>query len=397
MTDLMIIEDESQLAPILNRQMILAKIAETRTVDEALDMLSTVTSMQVYLKAEKHDAEIQNQVAEMKVRTQRKIGQLIKQGQESGEIAGPGDYDRKQMYQADTFAPKTYEEIGIERMQAHRFKAIAEIPEDVFDSEIKETIEAKKEVTTAGLLKVGKEIKKADERAERLDRHQRFSDDINAVETTAQPKETAIYGQWYTLGKHRLYCGSNTDDAFLSELPKAAMAFADPPYNANAAEWDSNYTWSCDYLTEFADLVVVTPGISAISDFFKITEMPYKWSISAYITNGMTRGALGFGNWIYAAIFSKKESIYQNTQDVLRVNISPLENDGHYHKGKKPTGFMVQTLDLFTKEGDTVIDPFAGSGTTIFCCEKMGRKCIAAEISPDFVNLIIENYEQNAI
>ena len=397
MTDLVIIEENSQLAPILNREMILAKIEETRTVDEAMGLLNTVSSMQVYLKAEKQDAEIQNQVAEMKVRTQRKLGQLIKQGQESGEIASQERHAQNVSVASCNTAPKTFDEIGIERTQAHRFKAIAEIPEEVFDTEIRQTIESKKEVTTAGLLKVGKEIKKADERAEMLDRHQRVSDEINAAEINTQPRQTAIYGQWYTLGEHRLYCGSNTDEAFLSELPKSAMAFADPPYNANAADWDSNYTWSCDYLTEFADLVVVTPGISAISDFFNITEMPYKWSVSAYITNGMTRGALGFGNWIYAAIFSKKESIYQNAQDVLKVNISPLENEGHYHKGKKPTGFMVQVIDLFTKKGDTIIDPFAGSGTTIFCCEKMGRKCIAAEISPDFVNLIIQNYEQNII
>ena len=56
---------------------------------------------------------------------QRKLGQLIKQGQESGEIAGQDSGRPVSVASGNTYAPKTYEEIGIERTQAHRFKAIA--------------------------------------------------------------------------------------------------------------------------------------------------------------------------------------------------------------------------------------------------------------------------------
>ena len=48
-----------------------------------------------------------------------------KAGQESGEITGHGGDRADSKIAGGNLAPKTYEEIGIERTQAHRFKAIA--------------------------------------------------------------------------------------------------------------------------------------------------------------------------------------------------------------------------------------------------------------------------------
>lgn len=222
---------------------------------------------------------------------------------------------------------------------------------------------------------------------------ERLSDalEVEKIETIAEAQPVKV-GEWYNIGPHRIYCGSNTDSAFTSELKKCAFAFADPPYNADAAEWDNGHKWETDYLVDFAEIVAVTPGISAVPDFFRATAMPYKWSMSAHISNGMTRGALGFGNWIYVALFSKSKSIHKNAQDILTLSIKTSENDGHYHKGRKPSLFMLQMINLFTRENDTVIDPFLGSGSTLFACDKLGRKCIGAEISPEFVSRIIENY-----
>lgn len=47
-------------------------------------------------------------------------------------------------------------------------------------------------------------------------------------------------GQWWRLGKHLLYCGDTSQEAFYSKLPKTLFAFADPPYNAKAAASHTN-------------------------------------------------------------------------------------------------------------------------------------------------------------
>lgn len=202
-------------------------------------------------------------------------------------------------------------------------------------------------------------------------------------------------GQWWQLGDHLLYCGDSADAAFTSRAGGAAFVFADPPYNAGKADWDQEFKWRHDYLADVAEIVAVTPGISAIPSFLRGTSMPYRWSMAAWITNGMTRGALGFGNWIYVALFSNTESIHRDAQDHLRIAVSPASVTTR-HESRKPAELLVSLLGTFTTEGDTVIDPFLGSGTTLFAAEQTGRRCIGAEIEPEFCAEIITRYGEDA-
>lgn len=199
-------------------------------------------------------------------------------------------------------------------------------------------------------------------------------------------------GSWWQLGEreHLLYCGDSADPQFIGKA-RGVFTFADPPYNAGKAEWDEGFTWRHDYLSESTGIVAVTPGISAIPHFLAATTMPYRWSMAAWITNGMTRGALGFGNWIYVALFSTAESIHRNAQDFIKITVSPSAVST-MHESRKPAELVVSLLGTFTAEGDTVVDPFLGSGTTLFAAEQTGRRCIGAEIRPEFCAEIISRF-----
>jgi DNA methylase/Protein of unknown function (DUF3102) len=203
-------------------------------------------------------------------------------------------------------------------------------------------------------------------------------------------------GEWWQLGPHLLYCGDSADPEFAKRTIGSAFVFADPPYNADAAGWDHGFQWGHDYLAEVAPVVAVTPGISAIADFFTVARMPYVWSMAAWITNGMTRGALGFGNWIYVALFAA-DSIHRTAQDHLKLTIDTATTALSDHKGRKPEQLLVRLLDLFTKPDETVADPFLGSGTTLFAADAMGRRCVGAEIDPRFCAQIIGRYPGGAV
>ena len=58
------------------------------------------------------------------------------------------------------------------------------------------------------------------------------------------------------------------------------------------------------------------------------------------------------------------------------------------HVSQKPVAVMVQLLEWFTKPGDTVLDPFAGSGSTLVACLKTGRRGIGIEIDPRYIPTI---------
>lgn len=56
------------------------------------------------------------------------------------------------------------------------------------------------------------------------------------------------------------------------------------------------------------------------------------------------------------------------------------------HPAQKPVNVLKQLIEIFTDEGDVVIDPCAGSGTTGRACQELGRSFYGFEISKEFYN-----------
>jgi len=204
------------------------------------------------------------------------------------------------------------------------------------------------------------------------------------------------HGQWCKLGRHLLYCGDTSQPQFIERLPqRVPCAFAEPPYGAGVEFFDDRvFYWQHDYLIGNADVVAVTPGIISIFTFAQRTTMPYKWSMATWIKNGMTRGALGYGNWIYTALFARDVSLFRQAQDVYQITIETCATDETKHKGRKPSQYMLHLIDLFAPVGSTVIDPFLGSGQTLLSCERSDRACIGGELLPEHCNEIIARWQE---
>lgn len=56
------------------------------------------------------------------------------------------------------------------------------------------------------------------------------------------------------------------------------------------------------------------------------------------------------------------------------------------HPTQKPVGLLKRLIEIFTDEGDVVIDPVAGSGTTLRACMELNRHCYGFEIDKNFYN-----------
>ena len=64
--------------------------------------------------------------------------------------------------------------------------------------------------------------------------------------------------------------------------------------------------------------------------------------------------------------------------------------DGIAHPTVKPLDLMRYLVRLVTPPGGTVLEPFAGSGTTAEACIIEGFRCVAIEITDDYLPLIIQ-------
>jgi len=66
---------------------------------------------------------------------------------------------------------------------------------------------------------------------------------------------------------------------------------------------------------------------------------------------------------------------------------------GNFHPTVKPIKLFSYLIILGSREGDTVLDPFLGSGTTAISCEILGRNCIGYEIDRSYFNIAIKRIE----
>ena len=54
---------------------------------------------------------------------------------------------------------------------------------------------------------------------------------------------------------------------------------------------------------------------------------------------------------------------------------------------------LSEILQDFSKENETILDVFGGSGSTLIACEQLNRKCYMMELDPHYVDVIIERWE----
>ena len=151
-----------------------ADLMQIRSIEDGVTYLNKLESVAIWVMKEKKDAELSNLVAEQKLRTQRILGELIKQGQDNGEIRKEAQsYGNSSSSRKEAELPKTISEIGLSHKQSSAFQQIADIPEETFESFIEEkkakVNEAVKELTTAGAVRLSKSLKdkKADAARER--------------------------------------------------------------------------------------------------------------------------------------------------------------------------------------------------------------------------------------
>jgi DNA modification methylase len=64
------------------------------------------------------------------------------------------------------------------------------------------------------------------------------------------------------------------------------------------------------------------------------------------------------------------------------------------HSTQKPIECMAKPISNNSNTGESVYEPFCGSGTTLIAAEQLGRKCYGIEISPKYCDVIIARWEK---
>ena len=382
-------KSSTQSAAIIKLEVACTALSEAKTLQEVIHVRDTAKVAQEYAKRAAMSREAEQYAAEIRIRAERKAGEFL---QRIEKAKGTRGNIQEQLSGSNIMLPPednpTLSDLGIQKMESSRWQKIASLPEPEFEQAITDFKGRGKDITQNAFLQLAKDHKNQQLRAQRSE----AADKIAFDDSLSSSKDIAVNpGDVWRLGDHRLHCIDSSEWDF--DGP-AKLAFADPPYNVGVDEWDKEFKWSHDWLEQVADYVLVTPGTSQISSFLKGSSMHYKWMLTNALPGVYGRhSAIGTSNTINALLFSEFESVHLGISDYNSCSFSQSEKGESDHKGRKPKDFIGWLIQSFTLEGDLVIDPFLGSGTTLLMAENLNRVCFGCEILPRYCKEIICRWE----
>ncbi len=242
------------------------------------------------------------------------------------------------------------------------------------------------------------------------------------------------------LGQHRLICGDAADATTITAVlgeDAVELLLTDPPYGVNygaktrdqarrgstTAHRDIVNDDRTDYAIWFRSWLSIIPwaDYSAFYIFMSSQEMHnlriaidglgWKWHDMLLLLKNRPVLSRKDYNQVYeplvfgeppveakdvagVAIYGwpERHRFYGShaRTNVLEFDV-PTKND--LHPTMKPVALLEQLLRDSSREGGSVLDPFAGSGSTVIACERLGRVCRAIELDPLYCDVIVARWE----
>ena len=230
-------------------------------------------------------------------------------------------------------------------------------------------------------------------------------------------------GDIWVLGEHRLLCGDSTVAESYDRLMQgepADMVFTDPPYNvdyANSAKdkmrgtdrpilndnlGDGFYDFLLAALTPMLQHCAGATYIAMSSSELDTLQQAFraaggKWStFIIWAKHTFTLGRADYQRQYEPILYGWPEEATRHwcgdrdQGDVWNIK-KPQKND--LHPTMKPVELVERALRNSSRPGDTVLDPFGGSGTTLIAAEKSGRKARMIELDPKYCDVIVRRWE----
>ena len=230
-------------------------------------------------------------------------------------------------------------------------------------------------------------------------------------------------GDIWVLGEHRLLCGDSTVAESYDRLMQgepADMVFTDPPYNvdyANSAKdkmrgtdrpilndnlGDGFYDFLLAALTPMLQHCAGATYIAMSSSELDTLQQAFraaggKWStFIIWAKHTFTLGRADYQRQYEPILYGWPEGQNRHwcgdrdQSDVWAIK-KPQKND--LHPTMKPVELVERALRNSSRPGDTVLDPFGGSGTTVIAAEKSGRKARMIELDPKYCDVIVRRWQ----
>jgi DNA modification methylase len=170
------------------------------------------------------------------------------------------------------------------------------------------------------------------------------------------------------------------------------MIFSDPPY---VKDFIHTYAWlaaeAARVLKPGRFVAVMCGGnyLNQIMRWFDDTGLDYYWLYQFKLNGNRTGIVWKYGNTqVPITIRAKNVIVYSKGKGLPRTATIDLYDsaaraDKHWHYWGQSVDSHRYYIDCFSAEGDLVLDPMCGGGTTAAACELLNRRCIVGDLDPE--------------
>lgn len=286
------------------------------------------------------------------------------------------------------------------------------------ESLLKEIDEIKLDDPTFQVQDISFNQRDLDQMLHDLDEKRAEEDDFDP----ATIRETSIqYGDIYQLGPHRLMCGDATKQEDLQQLldgKQAHLIFTDPPYNVDytgktkaALKIENDHMSQSEFYqfllrayqcmhtvaAEGAPIYVCHSDSETLA--FRQAFLEAGWELKQCIIWVKDQFVLGRQDyhWQHEPILygwkGGKAHRWFGGRDKSTVWQVPKPLRNAEHPTMKPIELVARAVENSSVQGNVVLDPFGGLGSTLMACEQTGRVCCTSELDPHYCQGIIDRWE----
>lgn len=144
-----------------------------------------------------------------------------------------------------------------------------------------------------------------------------------------------------------------------------------------------------------AALTVVTRGL-VFTTGTGLRELPaYNALGCVYLPAGMGRTCWGFQNLAVCALYGTAPELHKGARPTGLSSTAAADDVDH--PCPKPYEWMTWAVQLASRQGETVLDPFCGSGTTLQAAKNLGRNAIGIEIEERYCEIAANRLRQRVL
>ncbi len=385
------------------------ELAQATKIDEVKSIRDKAEALRAYMQQSGESVEMQNQCAEIKIRAERRAGEITIGMQDRGELeAHGGDRKTESRLHRDIL---NYADLGITPTQAKRWKQLANVPKQKFDAAI-EDAKSNGDVLTSSMVR-------------RVARQHRAKQEFEKPKPTQKKQATAT---------HRIIHGDCIDEMKKLDARSVRLIFADPPYNIGVdygqgkakdqlsagkyRDWCARWIKLCIRLLtedgslwlmindEWADSMGVVLGEHGLHRRSWI-----KWyeTFGVNCTNNFNRCSRHIfycvkdpKNFVFNADAVRRPSdrqvkyndkratpdgkIWDNVWQIPRLTGTAKERIPDFPT-QIPLAITRAIVGCASDPGDMVLDPFSGSASTGVAAIESGREYIGIEKNKNYCRL----------